>query len=228
MGADMQRIAFAASFDAIVCLDGAIPERSFFERCMSSPVVAADGAAVKLFRRYRLYPSVIVGDLDALLAAPERVFLENVSRIQITEQETTDFEKILRVAPQQGWKRLLIVGFQGEEPDHTLLNWSVALRYVRELELCFYDAERYGIPLLDSSILELDIGETISLIPQLTAVVTTRGFVWELQQETLQWGRRESARNLVRQTPVQIELMEGMVWLFCRARLPKAPSFAPI
>ncbi len=219
----MRRLSFATSFEVLLCLDGTLPERSIFQQCTSLPLIAADGAAVKLLRSYGIFPTTIVGDLDALLLAPEREAFRAIPQVQIAEQETTDFEKILRFAQQQGWRRLLVVGFQGGEPDHTLINWSVAARYVQTFELCFYDAGRYAIPLTASTIVELEPGETVSLLPQETAVVTTEGLVWELKRAELRWGQRESARNLVRQAPVSIELHSGVVWLFCQSRFPKAP-----
>lgn len=224
----MQYLRFGASFDALICLDGSLPEAEVFRRCAALPLIAADGAAVKLFRLHHVRPTVIVGDLDALLRAPEREFLQDVPVVQVAEQETNDFEKALNYARQQGWRRLLVLGFQGEEPDHTLINWSVAVRYASQLELCFYDAGRYGFLLRSSVLMELEVGETISLIPQPYARVTTAGFVWELRDVELAWGKRESARNLVRHTPVQVELHEGVLLCFCRARLPSAPLLQPL
>ncbi len=224
----MRRLSFTKLFDVLLCLDGTLPEREVFRRCGVLPLVAADGAAIRLFRAYKLRPTFIVGDLDAFLLAPERELLAGVPLVQVSEQETTDFEKALDFIATRGWRRVLVLGFQGEEPDHTLLNWSVAVRYAGRLELCFYDAGRYGVLLTESALVELDVGETVSLVPQPAAVVTTSGFVWELQEEELRWGVRESARNLVRQTPVWIGLRSGVLALFCRARLPYAPVFGPV
>jgi len=221
----MRCLSFDAAFDAVVCLDGTIPERELFQRMPRCPIVAADGAAIQLFRAYGLRADVIIGDLDAFWRAPEARMLQSARLIQIPEQETNDFEKALQFCHQQGWRRLLIVGFQGREPDHTLINWSVALRHARELELCFYDSGRYGLLLWESVELALEVGEILSLVPQPVASVRTRGLVWELTDECLQWGVRESARNVVRVTPVRIELGEGVVALFCRARLPHAPRW---
>jgi len=221
----MRRLSFDAAFDAVVCLDGTIPEREVFQRVQRCPVVAADGAAVQLFRHYGLRADVIIGDLDAFWRAPEAQWLQTECLVQIAEQETNDFEKALQFCHQQGWRRLLVVGFQGREPDHTLINWSVALRCGRELELCFYDSGRYGILLWESVEPVLEVGEVLSLVPQPAARVRTHGLVWELADELLQWGVRESARNVVRSVPVRIELSEGAVALFCQARLPHAPRW---
>ncbi len=223
----MQHVSFTARFDAVLCLDGTLPEETVFRQCAYAPLIAADGAAVKLFRLYQQRPAYIVGDLDALLAAPEHELLQGVPLVQVSEQDTNDFEKALNFAAARGWRRVLVVGFQGEEPDHTLINWSVAARYATKLELCFYDFGRYGIPLSSSVSIPLDIGEVVSLVPQPAAEVTTAGFVWELRGEELRWGVRESARNSVRKTPVHILLHSGQVLLFCRARLPLAPEFHP-
>ncbi len=221
----MRRLSFGATFDAVVCLDGTIPERELFQRVQHCPIVAADGAAIQLFRAYGLRADVIIGDLDAFWRAPEARMLQSVRLVQILEQETNDFEKALQFCHQQGWRHLLVVGFQGREPDHTLINWSVALRHARQLELCFYDSGRYGVLLWESVELALEVGEILSLVPQPAASVRTHGLVWELTDEHLQWGVRESARNMVRATPVRIELSEGAVALFCRARLPHAPRW---
>jgi thiamine pyrophosphokinase len=223
----MRRLSFTGVFEALLCLDGTLPEAAIFRRCGNLPLIATDGAAIRLFRRYGIRPTFIVGDLDAFLIAPERELLAGVPLVQVTEQESTDFEKALDFIHSRDWRRVLVLGFQGEEPDHTLINWSIATRYISKLELCFYDAGRYGIPLAESALLELDVGETVSLVPQPAAVVKTSGFVWELQDEELRWGVRESARNLVHRTPVWLHLQSGVLALFCRARLPYAPVFRP-
>ena len=98
------------------------------------------------------------------------------------------------------------------------------MRYGREMDLLAYDDNRVGIPLYSNTSYEAQPDELISLIPQPSVTLTTRGLVWELTNEALTLGVREGGRNRSSQTHVDLEVHDGAVFLFVDARLPLLPE----
>lgn len=220
----MNTLHFTASFEAIICLNGDLPGREHFEHYPEVPLIAADGAAVALVQR-GVVPEFVVGDLDSVDAATISV-IDGVSEIIVEEdQDMNDFEKALRFAEGQLWKRLLIVGMHGGDLEHTLNNWSVFMRFGRSLHLTAFDRNRYGIPLYHSTVVHTQPSELLSIIPQPEATLTTQGLQWPLNNEALSLGGREGARNRAVAEEVTITLHDGSVLFFCDARIPFAPEF---
>ena len=220
----LKKIVFEKNiFDAIICLDADIPDPSFFHELRDLPVFAADGAGVRL-NKLDIEPDYIVGDLDTF--DKSRLAGKNISStvIRMPDQETNDFEKTLKFAQSKQNETLLIVGIHGGVLEHTLNNWSVFMRYAKMMDLCIYDKGRYGIPAFDSISMDLKQNEIISLIPQPKAVLTTHGLKWELNNENIELGYREGARNIAINGEVNIEIHSGSLLIFIDSRLPYAPG----
>ena len=96
MDEKIYQLVFKSSFNAILCLDGTLPEEDFFKDFTNIPLIAADGAAVKLLKK-QVFSDIIIGDLDSFKKlAREEDFLKS-EIIQIDEQDTNDFEKALKI-----------------------------------------------------------------------------------------------------------------------------------
>jgi len=225
MGTPMTNLFFTEhGFDAIVVLHGDLPEADVMERMADMPFIAADGAANMLVR-HGIIPEYVVGDLDSVTVDTLEA-IHGVSELVVEpDQESNDFEKALRFAEGQLWKRLLILGMHGGDLEHTLNNWSVLMRYGRAMALCAYDRGRYAIPVFSSFSHAPNAQELLSLIPQPMARLTTQGLQWELQDEPLQLGAREGARNRAVADDVHVTIHDGSLLFICDARLPSAPSF---
>lgn len=220
----MNTLRFSVSFDAVICLNGSIPPEDLFEQFAELPLIAADGAATTLVAN-GVVPEFIVGDLDSVDADTLRR-IEGLSEVIVEpDQDTNDFEKTLRFAEGQLWKRLLIVGIHGGDLEHTLNNWSVMMRYGKSLSLTALDRARYALPLYTSTQFSASESELLSLIPQPHAQLTTVGLQWPLVNEALSLGGREGARNRASSDVVQITVHDGSLLFFCDARLPFAPEF---
>lgn len=220
----MNTLRFTASFDAVICLNGSIPTDDLFEQFAELPLIAADGAANALVAM-GVVPEFIVGDLDSVDADTLRR-IDGLSEVIVEpDQDTNDFEKTLRFAEGQLWKRLLIVGIHGGDLEHTLNNWSVMMRYGKTLSLTALDRTRYALPLFASTQFSASENELLSLIPQPHAHLTTEGLQWPLLNEALSLGGREGARNRASAEVVRITVHDGSLLFFCDARLPFAPEF---
>ena len=209
--------------DAIICLKGAPPSLEVLEQFAEVPIIAADGAANLLYH-LDVVPEYVVGDLDSVLPEVLDAMRSTTEIIVEVDQDINDFEKALRFAQQMLWKRVLVTGIHGGDLEHTLNNWSVLMRYGRDMDLLAHDDDRIGIPLYAHTSYQAVIDEIISLIPQPTATLTTRGLMWELTHEELALGVREGARNRSTHTHVELEVHAGAVFLFVDARLPLLPE----
>lgn len=210
-------------FDALICLYGKLPPKDIFDDFKECTILAADGAGIKLLEK-GIMPDYVIGDLDSFFGNPLSQEVESSRIIKITDQETNDFEKNLLFAKENNFKNILILGFHGGELEHSLNNWSVFMRYSKDMGLCIYDEGRYGIPVRESIIFESRDNELISIIPQTYAKIKSNDLQWILNDETLKLGDREGARNVAVKDKVRIDLSEGEYLLFIDARLPYAPA----
>ena len=210
------------SFDAVIVLNGDLPDLTVLEQLADVPFVAADGAADTLVR-LGVMPEFVVGDLDSISVETLRHIDAMAEIVVEPDQDSNDFEKSLRFAQSQLWRRLLVLGLHGGDLEHTLNNWSVLMRYGQQLSLCAYDRGRYAIPMFSSFLHTPTEGELLSLIPQPLARLTTQGLQWDLQDEPLALGTREGARNRAIAEHVHITIHDGSLLFICDARFPASP-----
>lgn len=221
----MSNIVFTQP-DAILCLNSTLPNANFFSLFSAVPLIAADGAALHL-RAMQREASIIIGDMDTLQRSGRYEEFAATPQLAIDDQESTDFEKCLSYCLAQRWHAVLVCGIHGGEMEHTLNNWSIAMRYAQRMHLCIYDAGRYGLPVYAPVVLPTQSNETISLIPQPRALLSTQGLYWPLHNEELQLGTREGARNRATGSTVQLDIHSGSLLVFFRATPPLMPVVAP-
>ena len=87
-------------------------------------LIAVDGGANNL-QDLNIFPNYIVGDMDSI-SNLELFSKQGVELIHIAEQDTTDFDKSLRVFNR--CKYFLALGFLGKRSDHYLGAFSTILR----------------------------------------------------------------------------------------------------
>ncbi len=210
-------------FDAVVCLDGNIPDDEFFGKMGEIIYLAADGAALRLIKR-GIEPDYVIGDLDTFYVDPMSEQIDKSKIIHKPSQDINDFEKTLIFAKEIGYENVLIIGFHGGELEHTLNNWSIFKRYSKKMNLCIYDRKRYGMSTFDNIELPTRKKELISLIPQPSVLLTTKNLHWELINEKLELGLREGARNIAAKEKIFIQVHEGELIIFFDNKLPFAPE----
>ncbi len=215
-------------FDVLLCLDGSLPDtKVFFDFFINIPVIAADGAAHKLCKM-NISPTFIIGDLDSFHEYGDASDFPDSTILHYPDQESNDFEKCLVFCSEKGFTTILVFGFHGGLTEHSLNNWSVLMRHSQKLTICIYENGRYAIPLKDSTTFTAKIGETISLIPQPSVILTTSGLQWNLTNELLELGIREGARNCAIDSNISIQIHSGEVLLFCDSSLPFKPTLLPL
>lgn len=207
-------------FDAVICLNGEIPEQSVFDQLSSIPLIAADGAYNRLFL-LDIHPQAIVGDMDSVT---EKHNTDKTKFVEIADQNSNDFEKCMRYAAEHGYNNILIIGFTGGLLEHTVNNISIVIKFANEFNITVYHQHRYCYYITDDIGLNLNDKELVSLIPYPQAKLKTTGLNWELDKEELAMGKREGARNFAISKSVSIELISGSYMLFIDSRLPYCPD----
>lgn len=216
----MRRIEFNKNkFCCVICLNADLPDISIFDKIKDLPILCADGAANRLIQ-LGIIPNYVIGDLDSCTMELIKQSIPENRIIKISEQETNDFEKNLKFAIESGFKNILIIGFHGGDLEHTLNNWSVFKRFSEILNLVILDKNRYAFTLNESASIQSYQNEIISLIPQPEAVLTTENLRWELNNEALELGYREGARNISLADEIVIKVHSGQVLVFMDERLP--------
>lgn len=179
-------------------------------------LVVCDGAAEVALEMGQV-PAAVIGDMDSI--APEtRSRLDPASLIELSEQETTDFDKALRTirAPL-----VLGVGFMGARLDHELAAYNVLVRHpdrpcilVGETDICFHMGK--------SVRLEVAPGTRVSLFPMAEVRASSRGLEWELDRLTLSpWGRVGTSNRA--RGPVEVEAYgDGLLVIMPRDQLDVA------
>lgn len=205
-------------FDALICLNSDLPTQEIYHAFKFSKLIAADGAAEFVFAQ-DIYPDYIIGDFDSLNRSVVPPDFEINKFIVDHNQDTNDFEKIFRFCLQNKFQKLLIFGLHGGELEHTLNNISVLKKFAQLLNITLYDKNRMAVPITNHIILPTKENEIISLIPLPRAKVKTKNLKWELQDEYLEIGSREGARNIALASNVEITVLEGELLLFFDADL---------
>jgi thiamine pyrophosphokinase len=196
----------------LIILDGEIsspPIKQFIKK-VNPIVIFADGASNQLYK-LKIKPDFIIGDLDSVSAGVLKFYKrKNTTVIQITEQEHNDFEKCIMFALSNKLKNLTVMGYGGKRIDHMLNNFSVMKRYYKKCNIRFADDEFEIFFVRKSVVFPCHKGSDISLIamPKATGV-KTYGLKYMLNNETLEFGKRQGTLNKAVGNKVKIEVKKG-------------------
>lgn len=163
-----------SKIEPITLVGGAeVSQELFFAAIALGPrIIAADGGAAQVLA-YDAMPECVIGDMDSLDASDRaRIAADRI--FSVSEQDTTDFEKVLQrvIAPI-----CLGVGFLGGRVDHELAALSALVRYAhRKVILMGEDDIIFALP--PSFALHLPTGERVSLFPMGACKVTSDGLYW--------------------------------------------------
>jgi len=180
-------------------------------------LVACDGAAGRALAMGHV-PARVVGDMDSLDRAT-RARLDPATILEITEQDTTDFDKALRSTEAP---LILGAGFMGRRLDHELACYNALVRQpdkrcilVGEHDICFH----IGTALR----LDLPAGTRVSLFPMAPVVMRAQGLVWSFEAlELAPWGRVGTS-NAALGGPVEVSTdAPGLLAILPRAALRAA------
>lgn len=176
-------------------------------------VVAADSGADWLLGLGH-QPDVVIGDLDSISPTSlEQIPSDRLHRI--TEQDSTDFEKCLRLCKA---RVTLAFGFLGGRVDHELAVLSVLSRYVDRVCLAIgeEDVILHVPPKLS---LELPLKSRVSLFPMAPVTGRSEGVRWPINGLNFAPNAQIGTSNEVN-GPVHLEMDgPGMLLILPRSAL---------
>ncbi len=195
---------------ALILANGNPPSKQLFRKHLLSAdwFVCADGGANTAVR-FGSIPHLIIGDLDSVRKETLRVF-SKVEIQKLKDQNSTDLEKALIGAIRKKCTEIVVLGATGGRLDHAIGNLSALAKFSRKTAIKFVDDTGEFIPVGHKLNITLAVGTSISLLPlsRCSAIVTT-GLKWNLSNESLQLGIRESTSNLVVSSHVNIKVRSG-------------------
>lgn len=176
-----------------------------------SELYAADGGAAPCLAA-SVRPCAVVGDFDSqeITALPG-----DWNCIVDTDQNFTDFEKVLRRVPEE-MSSLTVLGGLGGRLDHVWNNLMIAAALSPSLPVCFVGEREvlWRVTPLRPLSLQCVHGALISLLPLgPTAGVSTCGLRWELRAAAL-GGDQGLAQSNVAEGPVEISLRSGILYVW--------------
>jgi thiamine pyrophosphokinase len=172
--------------------------------------ICATDAAYNFLKKHHITPDLITGDFDT----PFHISNE-IEVIQTPNQDLTDFDKILQILSDKGYKNIDVFGASGKEQDHFLGNLHTAICWKNNLNIKFID--NYGTYFLAGNFAQLSNckGKIISLIPFPKATnITTKGLQYSLEKEDLIFGQRIGTRNCASENTVEIQFETGELFIF--------------
>lgn len=172
-------------------------------------IFCADGGA-RHAARLGLEPAFIVGDMDSLPPLPAS--WRRTTYLCDFDENRCDFEKALRFAVTSGVRRLCVAGALGGRLDHALVNFKLAERYGRDLELTLVGDQTASLIGPSRLILRLKAGETLSLLAATArARVSLSGVKYPLRRTILSPGSRGVSNQAL--GAVRLEVYAGRVWV---------------
>jgi thiamine pyrophosphokinase len=179
-------------------------------------VVAADGAADCLLN-IGVSPAIVIGDMDGMTA--------DASSLTVLRDEdpgSTDCDKLLRWAREQGHGNITLTNVEGDLLDHVMSTLSSCVACHRQVRL----ALRRGIGWVFSGPLQINVspGARISLLPLTHCTgVRLHGVVWPLDNADLELGGRVSISNEATDGFVQASVGRGTAFLFAEYSREEMP-----
>jgi thiamine pyrophosphokinase len=200
---------------ALILANGNPPSKRLFRKYLLSAdwFICADGGANTAVR-FGSTPHLIIGDFDSVRKETLRVF-SKVEIKKLKDQNSTDLEKALTAAIRKKCTEIVVLGATGGRLDHAIGNLSALAKFSSKTTIKFIDDTGEFIPVGHTLKITLPVGTSISLLPlsRCNAIVTT-GLKWNLNNETLQLGIRESTSNIVASSHVNIKVRSGHLIAF--------------
>ncbi len=180
-------------------------------------IVAADGGADHCLRN-GLLPEAVIGDFDSI-SAQARGVIPSARLHRVADQETTDFDKALRVIAAPF---VLALGFTGARIDHGLAVFNALVRHADRP--CIVIGPRDVVFHAPAEIrLQMRVGDRVSLFPMAPVTGRSTGLHWPIDGIAFAPAGQVGTSN--RASLPQVDLAfdrPGMLVILPRARLDQA------
>jgi thiamine pyrophosphokinase len=207
----------AAPTQSILVVGGGTPvgtER--LRQCAATyeALIAADAGAAAL-RQADLPPLLLTGDFDSI-TAEDLAWVPEARQRHNRDQSTTDLEKAIVLALEQGAKRIGLVCATGDRLDHSINAVSLMLRYRGKAEFVFHDAHGDAtLAYAPGVTISGKPGEKLSLIPAPGAVgVRTTGLKYMLEGIDFVFGARDGISNEFMVSQAKVSFKSGSLLVY--------------
>ena len=183
----------------LLCADGEWPPESIWKPLSESceVIVGVDGGTDAALSR-NLAVTMATGDFDSITDT-------EVERIALPNQNSSDLEKSLQYAAENGAEIVKIVGVEGGEIDHQLAAFAALVEAPPELEISMHLSEHIVMRCLDDLEIILDEGRKLSLFAfTACASVSISGVEFPLEEEPLAFSTR-GLHNVALGGPIHIQ-----------------------
>ena len=183
----------------LLCADGEWPPESIWKPLSESceVIVGVDGGTDAALSR-NLAVTMATGDFDSIADT-------EVERIALPNQNSSDLEKSLQYAAENGAEIVKIVGVEGGEIDHQLAAFAALVEAPPELEISMHMSEHIVMRCLGDLEIVLDEGTTLSLFAfTACASVSISGVEFPLEEEPLAFSTR-GLHNVALGGPIHIQ-----------------------
>ena len=169
----------------LLCADGDWPPESVWKPLSEccDVIVGVDGGTDAAISR-NIDVTMATGDFDSITDT-------EVDRIALPDQNSSDLEKTLQYAAENGAEAVEVVGVEGGEIDHQLAAFAALVEAPPELDVHLHMSEHVVMRCLDDLELVLDEGTKLSLFAfTACANVSISGVEFPLDCEPLAFSTR--------------------------------------
>ena len=186
----------------------------------SDRIIAADAGADSL-REIGVTPDIIVGDMDSISA---EVLDSAKHRVHISEQDTTDCDKLLAHVEKDGDRAITLIGVEGDLPDHVLAILHSAARSPLRVRLAYRRGIGWIVKPGQQLVVQTQPGRRVSLIAiDPCKDVHLTGVKWQLNRAALSLNEGASISNLTVDGEISVSIGQGAALLFVEVPAAELP-----
>lgn len=168
-------------------------------------LIAADAGADRLIDA-GAKPTLILGDLDSISAKARAC---GVDVLHIADQDSTDCDKLLRLAHEKGWESVTLASIEGDSLDHLIGTVYSAVRASIRVRFALRTGIGY-VALAESLSIATQPGRRVSFLPILPCMgVSLTGVRWPLDHAEMSPNGLVSVSNQSVSDSVNVSLAEG-------------------
>ena len=189
----------------LLCADGDWPPESVWKPLSEccDVIVGVDGGTDAALSR-NINVTMATGDFDSITDT-------DVDRIELSDQNSSDLEKTLQYAAENGAETVEVVGVEGGEIDHQLAAFAALVEAPPELDIRLHMSEHIVMRCLDELEMVLPEGTKLSLFAfTACANVSISGVEFPLDCEPLAFSTR-GLHNVALGGPVHIQSEGALV-----------------
>jgi thiamine pyrophosphokinase len=185
---------------ALIIANGESCSRNLLDQLLEwSPIVMVLDGAIDRVIPLGIKIDILAGDFDRNKDPREILNYQNsVEIVHTPDQNKTDLEKGIELLIERGNTFINIIWATGRRADHTINNMTLLARYKEKANLVIYDDYSKIFLLKKQYTKWYTKGTPISLIPVgIVSGISTKGLVYNLNNEELELGYRTSSSNEV-------------------------------